>query len=519
MMSEMTLSTSVEEIVRRHPSTRRVFDRHGLQGCGGENGPRESLDFFARVHQVDAQALLEELREEMAHPSPVPALYRASAADTIYRRFFKAGIAIVLSIGGLWGAVNLLDIALHKNFLLLNLVPAIHAHAHAMIFGWCGLFVMGFAYQSFPRFKHTTLWRPRLAVLTLYLMIAGILLRAAAELSVGHVPGPGLALGAAAAAAELAAIGLFILIIFRTARGSLEPHNPYEKFIFGALFWFFVSAVLSDIFFFAKATAASQQELIRRIALLDGPLRDVQLLGFVTLMIAGVSQRFLPLVYQLPRPRRDRQSLIFWLINASLLLDVACYVLMLTTGNPLFALGLEASFLMMLAWAVLLVRQLGIFARPGERDRSWKFVRGSYVWLLVAMVMLPLFPLYGLLTHQYFAHAYLGAYRHAFTVGFVTLMIMGVAARVVPILAGEDSSRLDALWGPFILLNAGNAGRVTLQILSDFFPGIAYSLVGVTGFLEVAALAWWGIELWRTMNRAATRRPALIQLPGVPAAS
>jgi NnrS protein/Domain of unknown function (DUF1858) len=518
-MSDITMSTSVAEIVQRHPSARRVFDRYGLDGCGGKNGPRESLEFFARVHQVDAEELLEELREEIIHPSPVPAPYRASPADAIYRRFFKAGIVVVLSIGGFWGALNLLDIALHRNFLLLNLVPAIHAHAHAMIFGWCGLFVMGFAYQSFPRFKHTTLWRPRLAVLTLYLMIAGILLRAVAELSVARAKDLGLTMGAAAAAAELTAISLFILIILRTARGSLEPHNPYEKFIFGALFWFFVSAVLSDIFFFAKATASGQQELIRRIALLDGPLRDVQLLGFVTLMIAGVSQRFLPAVYQLPRPRRDRQLLIFWLINASLVLDVACYVLMLTTGNPLFAVGLEASFLMMLAWTLLLVRQLGVFARPGERDRSWKFVHASYAWLLVAMIMLPFFPVYGLLTHQVFAHAYLGAYRHAFTVGFVTLMIMGVAARVVPILAGEDSGRLSALWGPFILLNAGSAGRVTLQILSDFFPGIAYSLVGVTGFLEVAALAWWGVELWRTMNRAVTRRPALIQLPGVPVAS
>ncbi len=507
MMSEINRSTSLAEIVRRHPSTRRVLDRYGLHGCGGEDGPRETLEFFARVHQVDEQELLAALREEIAHPGPVPVPYRASVADTIYRPFFKAAIAVMLSIGGLWGAVNLLDIALHKNFLLLNLVPAIHAHAHAMIFGWCGLFVMGFAYQSFPRFKHTTLWRPRLAMLTLGLMLAGILLRAAAELSVGHAFATGLALGAAASAAELVAVGLFIAIIFQTARGSLEPHNPYEKFIFAALAWFFVSEVLSDVFFFAKATAVGQHQLIQRIALLDGPLRDIQLLGFVTLMIAGVSQRFLPAVYRLPRPRHDRQSLIFWLINASLLLDVACYVLVLTTRNLIFAVGLEASFVMMLVWAVLLVRLLGIFARPGERDRSWKFVRASYVWLLIAMVMLPLFPVYGLLTHQAFAHAYLGAYRHAFTVGFVTLMIMGVAARIVPILAGENSGSLDALWGPFLLLNIGNAGRVSLQILSDFRPGFAYSLVGVTGFLEVAALAWWGIGLWRTMNRATSRRP------------
>jgi hypothetical protein len=514
-MTDLNRTTSIAEILERYPAARQVFDRHGLHGCGGEQGPAETLEFFARVHEADVDTLLKEIQNEVAQPMPKALSYEATLADYIYRRFFKAGIVVVVTVGALWGAVNLLEIALQRNFLLLHLVPAIHAHAHAMIFGWCGLFVMGFAYQSFPRFKHTTLWRPRLANLTFYLMLTGIATRIGAELLAPDALG--LALGAVASVTELAAIGLFIAIILNTARKSVQPHNPYEKFIFGALAWFFVQAILSDVFFFAKATAANQSELIHRIALLDGPLRDIQLLGFVAMIIAGVSQRFVPVVYQLGRPQHDRQTLIFWLMNASLLLDVASYVLLLTTRNPVFALGLETSFLLMLTWAVLLVRQLRIFATPRERDRSWKFVRTSYLWLLIAMVMLPFFPAYGILTHQYFAHSFMGAYRHAFTVGFVTLMIVGISSRVVPILAGIDSGRLSALWGPFILLNIGDAGRVTLQILTDFIPRIAYPLVGFTGFLELAALAWWGVGLWRIMNAASARRvvPVFIQPPAV----
>jgi hypothetical protein len=510
-MSDITKATSLTEILERYPGARQVFDRHGLHGCGGEQGPAETLEFFARVHETDVDMLLAEIQAEITKPAQKPYSYQATVADYIYRRFFKAGIAVVLTVGALWGAVNLLEIALRQNFLLLHLVPAIHAHAHAMIFGWCGLFVMGFAYQSFPRFKHTTLWRPNLANLTFYLMLTGIAARIGAELLAPQALG--LALGAVASATELAAIGLFIVIILKIAQKSLEPHNAYEKFIFGALAWFLLQAILSDIFFFAKATAANQQQLIHRIALLDGPLRDIQLLGFVAMIIAGVSQRFIPVVYQLRRPRHDRQTLIFWLMNTSLLLDVVSYVLILTTRNPVFALGLETAFLLMLAWAVLLVRQLRIFAAPGERDRSWKFVRTAYLWLVIAMGMLPFFPIYGILTHQYFSHSFMGAYRHGFTVGFVTLMIMGVASRVVPILAGIDSGRLSALWGPFILLNVGNASRVTLQILTDFIPRVAYPLVGFTGFLEFAALAWWGMGLWRVMNTSHARQvaPVLIQ--------
>jgi hypothetical protein len=42
-------------------------------------------------------------------------------------------------------------------------------------------------------------------------------------------------------------------------------------------------------------------------------------------------------------------------------------------------------------------------------------------------------------------------------------------------------------------------------------PRAAYPLLGVTGFIEVAALAWWGVELWRTMNLARPHRAQLLR--------
>jgi NnrS protein len=509
-MSEITRETSVADVVRQCPEARRIFDEHGLRGCGGAHGPAESLEFFASVHQVDVNQLVHELNDELRKPRK-PYVYQESLPDFIYRRFFKAGIAIVLTVGALWGAVNLAQIALGKNFLQVRLLPAIHAHAHAMIFGWVGLFVMGFAYQSFPRFKNTTLWRPELANASFYLMLAGIVARMTAELL---QPRPtALALGSFAAMVELAAITLFLLIIYRTARQSVEPHNPYEKFLLASFSWFFLQAIVSDVFFFAKATAATQSELIRRIALIDGPLRDIQVLGFAALVIAGVSQRFVPRVYALPPPRRDRLNLIFVLMNFSLVLDIASYVAVVSRHNWYFAIGLELAYLMMPLWAVLLARQLGVFGQPGNPDRSFKFIQAAYAWLILATAMMPLFPLYGALTHQVFAHSYMGAQRHAITVGFISLMILGVSARVVPILAGVDSRRLDSLWGPFLLLNLGCAGRVGLQILTDFAPTVAYPLIGITGFIEVVALAWWGVGLWRVMNLAHTHRPQVLAAP------
>lgn len=105
-----------------------------------------------------------------------------------------------------------------------------------------------------------------------------------------------------------------------------------------------------------------------------------------------------------------------------------------------FAFGPEISYLLMPVWAFLLARQVGVFSKPSQPDRTFKLVRAPYMWLLLSCAMMPFFLLYGVLTRQVFARTYVGSHRHAFTVGFISLMINGVSSRVVPIRAGMDSN-------------------------------------------------------------------------------
>jgi hypothetical protein len=107
-----------------------------------------------------------------------------------------------------------------------------------------------------------------------------------------------------------------------------------------------------------------------------------------------------------------------------------------------------------------------------------------------------------------FSHAYHGAIRHAITVGFVSLMIMGFAAKVVPTLNGLDPRALSALRGPFLLVNVGCLLRVLLQTLTDWFSGI-YPLLGLSGTLEVIGLAWWGLGSVQIMRRGKCEANAL----------
>jgi hypothetical protein len=116
----ITADSLLPEVVSRYPSTRAIFDRYGLQGCGGPLGPHEQVGWFARLHGVSIHTLLAELNEAASTSVPVATEFSPSIADTIYRPFFLAGIATVLTLGCVWGAINLLTIGLKESFSAVN---------------------------------------------------------------------------------------------------------------------------------------------------------------------------------------------------------------------------------------------------------------------------------------------------------------------------------------------------------------------------------------------------------------
>src|SRR5262249_31409105 len=124
-------------------------------------------------------------------------------------------------------------------------------------------------------------------------------------------------------------------------------------------------------------------------------------------------------------------------------------------------------------------------------------------------------------SHLGFSHAYYGAIRHAITVGFISLMIVGVAAKVVPTLSGIDIHKLPGLWIPFLLINTG----CTLRVVAHTWTGVTPAscpIAGVSGLLEVLGLAIWGLHLllilagWVPHLARGDCSPRLPVLPGVP---
>lgn len=500
----------IPELLRTVPQARPVLDRYGLRGCGGEEGPVESLGFFARAHDVPLAQLLRELRAAAESPIDIPSAADTvevdSAAHSIYRPFFRAGIFVVLTLGATWGAYLLTRIAWLGSFTAAGL-HEVNAHGHAQIFGWVGLFVMGFAYQAFPRFKHTSLAHPRLAYATLPLMLAGILGRSGFEPLLPAYPwavGPALA----GSVLEVIAIGLCVFIVGRTLHQSGKSLAAYDYYILSALFWFVVQAVCETAYFTATALAADADALRSLVAVWQGPLREMQIHGFALLMVLGVSQRIFHYFYGLPAPRARWSLALLVLLNLAVVGECAGLVLMQRAGHG-WAVLWYGSVLVLAGSVAALVWDWHIFAPAPETDRSLKFLRTAYLWLFVSLAMLVLLPAYqfGLLawaapdsaaTRLGFSHAYYGAIRHAITVGFLSLMIVGVAAKVVPTLNGVDVHALSGLWGPFVLINAGCFLRVTAQTLTDYTP-TAFPVASISGVLEMLGLAWWGAHLWLIM--------------------
>lgn len=500
----ITGDMSIPDIVKRYPGTRAVLDRYGLKGCGGPEGPRESLTWFARLHGVPLDQLLRELNDAASQPQPASSEIRPSLADTIYRPFFLAGLMTVLTLGCLWGAINLFFIGQHHDFGGVDYSRTL-AHGHAMVFGFVGLFIMGFAYQAFPRFKHTTLWRPELALFSLPLMIGGIGLQAVAHLLAPR--SPYLTLGLTAGVLQLIAVIIFALVIRRTTQQARKP-EPHDRFIAAALGWFVLAAMANPLIFWLFESATTREQFLFRVATFNIPYRDVQLLGIAVVMILGVSLRYLPHAYGLREPSPGWRAFLFWGVNGAILVGIAAFLTGMLTGRREAMMMQELAAVVLFAVALGMPRQFHLFrpAPESERDRGLKFIRAAYGWFIVAMAMLVLVPVYNFGIYQPltgasvpFSHAFFGAYRHALTVGFIMMMIVGVSSKVVPTLAGVEVRRAASLWPTFWLLNLGNALRVSTEIATDFTP-TAYAIMGVSGFFEVVGLGLWAYDLVRHMR-------------------
>ncbi len=495
---------------RATPQTRAILNRYGLRVA---TCPPETDARFARVHCVAPQNLTGQIRAISDHPGsrdrarrqpdgdPRPRL-----TDAIYRPFFLAGMAVVLTAGAAWGVLLLWKIGAAGSFTGVR-VREVNAHGQAQVMGWVGLFIMGFAYQAFPRMWRVGLPAPRLALAVWLATLLGIASRSTAMLFGADPWAP--PVHTAGVVIQVGSVGVFVTQISLAFRRSRQPLKPYVGFIFAAMAFMLIQAIYSGWHSAMLMSAADRDSLLAQIGTFQAPLRDLQIHGMAMLMIFGVALRMFPVFFGVPEVSDRRGWWALAILIAGVVLEIAVFLAFRLTGVQSIAAGMLLPWLALPIGAGLLVvpwRLWRPIPEPWDRNRSGKFVRVAFAWLFVSLTMLLLLPLYQIISGLPFSHAYHGAVRHAITVGFVSMMIVGMSSKVVPTLRDIDRERLPALWTPFVLINAGCLLRVFLQILTDWHAG-AFLLVGISGLLEWLGLAVWAAHLSAVMLGIGRYRP------------
>jgi len=520
--------TIVRDLLATHPGAAAVLARHGLMGCGGREGPVEPLAWFARVHDVPLPQLLDELRAAATSgaargpagsPGPPPADDaaidpRALARENLYRRFLKTALLFTLTGGTALGAWALVTMALRGSLGGIDR-GVIQVHGHWQLFGWVGLFVVGVAYHILPRLTGVPLPSHRAAAGSYALLALGILLRFAQSLDPGTAR---TALLFGSAGLEIGGVAIFAWTVARILRAA-RPLAPWQRYVAHGTLWLIAAALLNLVH-------AADLALSGRFEVspwLNVPYLTVFLLGFVTFWIFGVSLRTLPVFMGL----RDRPRFAARLAAPLSIATAAAAVSegwFLRGGGPAAGVAFGGALAALALLLAAFVAALGVLApiraaspEPGV-DRGYeKYVRLAYAWLALSALMLLAFAVV-VLRGGGLDHAYVGAYRHALTVGFITTLMVGMAQRIVPVFRGVPLHSARLLDLTFWLLAIGNVIRVVFQSLSAPLGPGPLRVAGVSGLLELAALVLFAINLWKTMNApTADDRAAMAWKPPIAA--
>jgi len=395
-----------------------------------------------------------------------------------FKWFYTTAILSMWTLGASWGIFILLQLGTQQEFTKLNLFE-INAHGQAQIFGWIGMMLIGTVYWVWPRLFKTSIPYPFLNPAVWLCLITGIILSISGLLI---TPSYLITLiGGTLNGIAVVLFGLQMIKFFHEAR----ENSPAKRYAVSALFFLLISTAYSAWHHLKIIDFIQTPHLFKQVATFQAPLRDLQIHGVGLCMVLATMQW---LFWQPSFKTATRAWL--WIMMA-VIGEVGLFFLYRFTGHHLFAA------LLILPWSFLCLGTYILFIKGKLFVHLPPFAKRTTLWLFVSEGMLLFLPLYSSLSHLAFSHAYYGAIRHAITVGFLSQMILGMAPLFL--------QKFFYLQGPsytlaYLLLNLGCFCRVSFQIASDFSTW-GFSLISISGILELSACLIWGISLLRLLKK------------------
>ncbi len=407
---------------------------------------------------------------------------REEGAQRLLMVYAITGLFFMLLPGTFLGVWNLISISgRHAN----TIPPSwIQAHGHAQIFGWIGTFILGIGFYSIPKMTNSASQPASRAWAAWLLWTSGVTLRWA----VGFYHFYWRILLPVSAVLELCGFLVFL--------NSVRRHRPADARRAGERKPVWIIAVLVGTAGFGVALLMNLLTALCVSFRGTGPefpagseARFLTLVAyaFIVPTVWGFSARWLPVFLGL----KDVNQVALRYALALSILGVAIA---------------EARFVHVAPWVlaiavIISVVAFHLFGRPARPAKTVGvhasfpvFVRIAYAWLIIAS---------GLgIAAAYLDHAngWVGASRHALTVGFVAGMVFAIGQRVLPAFAG-----MRVLYSPrlmlacLLLLHTGCLLRVTSEILAyeGYWPP-AWKALPWSAILELAAVTVFALNLFLT---------------------
>jgi hypothetical protein len=476
---------TVRQVAADYPGCREVMRRHGEpEDRPTKFGHLEPINHFARRQGID----LEQLLAELSQAAGVGVDRESVRAQLVHRPFLVSALAVTLSLGAGWGMLLLFEIGWHGSF---EAAPAGHivAHGAAQLWGFVALFVAGIALRFLPMGsgeRRPSLAFARLLLATFLVGVVGGFVWALAPQQAGW-------LGPLSGAALVFAAVLFLGFLLRQFRRNWR--TTWGRLIAAAGIWMLVWAgVTLALRYHASAEGPGvYSESMRQL------LMDLAIFGFALNAIYGFGQRLLSGIVGSGTPRAGAIEATFWLHNAGVVLLSLGQASGAALAGSLGVAVLAAGAFSYAAGMRGFVRVRRSTPRPEVGQAVLRrYVQLAFFWLLIGMAMLLVADLYWGAHTLSPPHAYLGAVRHALTVGFMTTLILGIGQRLLPILGHTLLPWPRLVLPTFVLIAAVNLLRVLTELAAPR-SATAFTVMPFSAMLELSALALFTANALRTL--------------------
>jgi uncharacterized protein involved in response to NO len=433
------------------------------------------------------------------------ALLTGTAGGFIFATVLTLSLALNASLGPWWAAMA-------------------QAHGHLQLYGWAGLFVLGVTFHFLPRLRGAPLALPRLVPWILGFQAIGLVLRAISQPLLAAT-GLGIysrLLLASGVLEGVATIGAVLLLGITAWRGPSLVTRPAFLGVLPFLIGAFSVLAAASIVNLVNVVQASPAGLIPGAS--DELNVTLGLFGFLVPVALAMSAQSLPMYAGLQAFPRH----VLWPLAASYFMGLV----LTSIGSQLLpqvleGLGMVLMGIVLLVFIGIVFRMMRMRGRlppkvaraapsPEAAAQTYQrklraehhaygpfvvVVASAYLWAILGSVLLTingLTMLFGAV--PLFA---IDAIRHSLAVGFITLLICGIAPRMLPGFSGGNIASPALVSATLWLGNTAALLRVGSLLLAPLLvtlnaTGISlYAMVfGLSGPLGLALAICLTVNLW-----------------------